>query len=327
MSERSMREAINEALEEELARDDSTYLIGEDIGEPGGSFAVTRGLHEEFGGDRVIDTPISEAAIVGSSAGAALAGSRPVAEIMYADFMGLAMDQFLNQAGLFKYMFGGDVTVPMTVRTVNGGAEFNAAAQHSKSLHGLFMHLPGVRVVLANTPYDSKGLLKSAIRSDDPVVFFEHMGLYNRNGDVPEGSYTLPLGEAAVERTGEDVTVVATQLMLHHALEVADRLAGDISVEVVSPRTLKPLDRETLAESAKKTGRVVVADESVVQNGPASYVAACIEEDAFYHLEAPATVVGVDDTPIPFSPPLADAVVPGTDDIERAILDLPRLER
>lgn len=325
MTETSMRDAINDALTEELARDESTYLIGQDVGEPGGSFGVTRGLHDEFGGERIIDTPISEAAIVGSSAGAGLVGSRPIAEIMYADFMGLAADQVLNQAGLFKYMFGGDVTVPMTVRTVNGGAGANAAEQHSKSLHGLFMHMAGVRVVLANTPYDAKGLLKSAIRSDDPVLFFEHMELYNRTDDIPNKSYTLSLGEAAVEREGDDVTVIATQLMLHHALDIADTLDGEISVEVISPRTLKPLDRESLAESARKTGRVVVADESVIQNGPASYIARCVEEDVFYHLEAPVAVVGVDDTPIPFSPPLTDAVVPNGDDIEDAIRSLPRL--
>jgi pyruvate/2-oxoglutarate/acetoin dehydrogenase E1 component len=294
------------------------------VGDPGGSFAVTRGLHDEFG-DRVIDTPISEAAIVGSSAGAALTGSRPIAEIMYADFMGLAADQVMNQTGLFKYMFGGDVTVPVTIRTVNGGAGFNAAAQHSKSLHGMFMQMPGVRVVLANTPYDAKGLLKSVIRCDDPVIFFEHMGLYNREGEVPEQSYTIPLGEANVEREGADVTVVATQKMLHHSLDVAESLAGEISVEVISPRTVKPLDVETLVESAKKTGRVVVADESVVQTGPAPYIAEQIKEQAFYHLEAPVKVLGVDDTPVPFSPPLADAVIPDTDDIEDAIRSMPRL--
>lgn len=321
----SVRDAVNAALGEELARDDSVYLVGQDIGKPGGSFGVTRGLHDEYGGDRVVDTPISEQAIVGSSAGAALTGSRPVAEIMYADFMGLATEQVMNQAGLFRYMFGGEATVPLTIRTVNGGAGFNAAAQHSKSLHGLFAHMPGVRVVLANTAYDAKGLLKSAIRADDPVLYFEHMELYNRTGEVPTSSYTLPLGRAAVEREGEDVTVVATQLQLHHALEAAESLAGDVSVEVISPRTLKPLDAETIAESAKKTGRVVVADESVRQHGPAAYVAKRVEEEAFYHLEAPVSVVGVDDTPIPFSPPLADAVVPGPDDIVNAITALPRI--
>lgn len=320
-----MRVAINQALAEELDRDDDVYLIGEDIGDPGGSFAVTRGLIDEFGDDRVIDTPISEQAIVGSSAGAAMTGSRPIPEIMYADFMGLATEQLLNQAGLFKYMFGGDTAVPMTVRTVNGGAGFNAAAQHSKTLHGLFMHMAGIRVVVGSTVYDTKGLLKSAIRSDDPVIFFEHMGLYNREAEIPEEPYTLPLGEAAIEREGKDVTVVATQKMLHESLAVAEDLADDISVEVVSPRTLKPLDRETLAESARKTGRVVVADESLIQNGPGSYIAKCIEEDAFYYLEAPVSVVGVDDTPIPFSPPLADAVVPGSDEIENAIRSMPRL--
>ncbi|MEF8788836.1 MAG: alpha-ketoacid dehydrogenase subunit beta [Haloarculaceae archaeon] len=325
-SETSMRDAINDALREELQRDESVYVVGEDVAEAGGSFGITRGLHEEFGEERVFDTPISEQAIVGSSAGAALTGSRPVAEIMYADFMALAAEQVMNQAGLFRYMFGGDATVPMTVRTVNGGAGFNAAAQHSKSLHGLFMGMPGVRVVLGSTVHDTKGLLKSAIRSDDPVLFFEHMELYNRTAEVPDGSYTLPLGEAAVEREGEDVTVVATQLLLHHALDVAASLAEDgISVEVVSPRTMKPLDVETLVESAKRTGRVVVADESTVQAGPGSYVARRIEEEAFYHLEAPVSVVGVDDTPVPFSPPLADAVVPGPDDIEDAIRSLPRL--
>jgi len=222
-------------------------------------------------------------------------------------------------------MFGGEVTIPMTIRTVNGGAGFNAAAQHSKSLHGLFMHMAGVRVVAASTPYDAKGLLKSAIRCDDPVIFFEHMGVYNREGEVPDESYTLPLGEATIEREGEDVTVVATQAMLFHALDVAERLEGEISVEVVSPRTLKPLDRETLAASARKTGRVVVADEAVVQNGPASYIARCIEEDVFYHLEAPVAVTGVDDTPIPFSPSLVNAVVPDDQTIEDAIRSLPRL--
>ena len=325
-SETSMRDAINDALREELQRDESVYVVGEDVAEAGGSFGITRGLHEEFGEERVFDTPISEQAIVGSSAGAALTGSRPVAEIMYADFMALAAEQVMNQAGLFRYMFGGDATVPMTVRTVNGGSGFNAAAQHSKSLHGLFMGMPGVRVVLGSTVHDTKGLLKSAIRSDDPVLFFEHMELYNRTAEVPDGSYTLPLGEAAVEREGEDVTVVATQLLLHHALDVAASLAEDgISVEVVSPRTMKPLDVETLVESARRTGRVVVADESTVQAGPGSYVARRIEEEAFYHLEAPVSVVGVDDTPVPFSPPLADAVVPGPDDIEDAIRSLPRL--
>lgn len=325
MTETSMRDAITDALREELARDDSVYVVGEDVAEAGGSFGVTRGLHEEFGDERVFDTPISEQAIVGSSAGAALTGSRPVAEIMYADFMGLVAEQVMNQAGLFRYMFGGDATVPMTIRTTNGGAGFNAAAQHSKSLHGLFVGMPGVRVVLGSTVYDTKGLLKSAIRSDDPVLFFEHLELYNRTAEIPEESYVLPLGEAAVEREGEDVTVVATQLMLHHALEVADSLEDEISVEVVNPRTMKPLDVETLAASAKKTGRVVVADESVIQGGPGSYVAQRIESEAFYHLEAPVSVVGVDDTPIPFSPPLADAVVPGPGDIEDAIRSLPRL--
>lgn len=325
MSEIPTRVAINQALAEELERDEATYLIGQDIGDPGGSFAVTRGLKEEFGESRVIDSPISEAAIVGSSAGAALTGSRPIAEIMYADFMGLAVDQFMNQAGLFKYMFGGDTAVPMTVRTVNGGTQFNAAAQHSKSLHGLFMHMAGIRVVVGSTPYDSKGLLKRAVRCDDPVVFFEHMGLYNRKGEVPEEPYTLPLGEAAVEREGEDVTVVATQRLLHDALDIAAKLEGEISVEVVSPRTLKPLDRDTLAASARNTGRVVVADESLVQNGPAAYIAKCIEEDAFYYLEAPVAVLGVDDTPIPFSPPLVDAVVPDASDIEAEIRSMPSL--
>lgn len=325
MSEIPLRVAINQALTEELDRDEDTYLIGEDIGKPGGSFAVTRGLYDEFGGDRVIDTPISEAAIVGSSAGAALTGSRPVAEIMYSDFLGLATDQLLNQAGLFRYMFGGEATVPMTIRTVNGGAGFNAAAQHSKSLHGLFMHMAGIRVVVGSTPYDAKGLLKSAIRCDDPVVFFEHVGLYNRKAEVPEEPYTLPLGEAEVEREGDDVTVVATQKLLHDALTVADSLSGAISVEVISPRTLKPLDRDTLAQSARKTGRVVVADESLKQNGPASYIAKCIEEDAFYSLEAPVSVLGVDDTPIPFAPTLAEEVVPDATDIEAEILSMPGL--
>lgn len=310
--------AIKEAIEEEMERDESVFLMGEDIGEAGGVFKVTEGLYDKFGEERVIDTPISEAAIVGSGVGSALTGSRPIIDLMYADFWGIPFDQALNQASLFHYMTGGEESVPLTVRSMNGGAESNAAPQHSKSMHGFFMHLPGVRVVLGSTAYDTKGLLKSSIRCDDPVIFFEHLSLLNTKSEVSEEPYTIPLGEAAVERTGADVTVVATQMMLHRALSVAEEL-DDVSVEVVSPRTVKPLDTETLVESAKKTGRVIVADESNVVNGPASWIARRIEEEAFYHLAEPVEVLGVDDTPIPFSPSLNEEVIPMEDDLEAAI--------
>lgn len=325
MSEIPTFVAIQQALAEEMERDDSTFLMGEDVGEAGGVFNATDGLIDQFGPERVIDTPISEAAIVGSSVGAGMTDSRPIIDLMYADFLGIPFDQIMNQASLLRYMTGGELSIPVTIRSFNGGAESNAAPQHSKSLHGLFMQLPGVRVVLGSTAYDTKGLLKSAIRCDDPVLFFEHLSTYNRKSEIPEEPYTLPLGEAAIEREGSDVTVVATQLMLHRTLSVAEKLEGEISVEVVSPRTMKPLDRETLAESARKTGRVLVAEESVIQNGPGSWIARCIEEDAFYQLEDPVKVLGVDDNPIPFSTPLTEAVVPDDAEIEAEIRSFSRL--
>ena len=312
--ELSVTEALRQAMHEEMERDEDVFLQGIDVADRGGSFSVSEGLLDKFGSTRVRDTPISEAAIVGSGLGAAAVGLRPVVEIMYSDFMGVAMDQIMNQVGLMRYMFGGKLDLPLTIRTADGGG-FAAAAQHSKSLHALAMQLPGIRVVCASTPYDAKGLLKASIRHDDPVFFFEHVNIYNKKGPVPTEDYTIPLGEAAVEREGEDVTVVATQALLYEAFDAADELAGDIDVEVISPRTLDPLDIDTIVESVDKTGRAVVVDETALMAGAQSEIVAQINEHAFWRLDAPIKRVGVPNVPIPFSPPLEQEVIPNADDI------------
>ena len=316
--ELTVTEALREAMYEEMHRDEDVFLQGIDVADRGGSFSVSEGLLEEFGSTRVRDTPISESAIVGTGLGAAAAGLRPVVEIMYSDFMGVAFDQLMNQVALMRYMFGGKLDIPITIRTADGGG-FAAAAQHSKTLHALAMQLSGIRVVCVSTPYDAKGLLKSAIRHDDPVFFFEHVTVYNRSGEVPTEEYTLPLGEAAVLRNGEDVTVVATQAMLYEAFDAAERLAGEVDVEIVSPRTLDPLDIDTIAESVEKTGRAVVVDETPLMAGAQSEILAQINETAFWRLDAPIQRVGVPDVPIPFSPPLEAEVIPNSDDIVEAI--------
>ncbi len=304
------REALREALREEMVRDERVFLMGEDIGEFGGSYKVTEGLLAEFGRERVRNTPISEAAIAGTALGAALMGMRPVAEIMYIDFIGLAMDQIVNQAAKVKYMFGGKARVPLVIRTQGGGGR-SSGGQHAQSLEAWFVHVPGLKVVMPATAYDAKGLLKAAIRDDNPVIFIEHKMLYPTQGEVPESEYVVPLGVAEVKRQGRDVTVVATSRMVHVALSAADQLAvRGIEVEVVDPRTLSPLDEETIVASVKKTNRVIVAQEAGPRCSFASEVAAVITERAFDYLDAPITRVTALPTPIPFAPVLEQYVLP-----------------
>jgi pyruvate dehydrogenase E1 component beta subunit len=313
--ERTVRETINRTLAAEMERDDRVYIQGIDVAGRGGTSNILKGLDDQFGTERVRNTPISEAAMVGSGLGAAATGMRPVVEVMYCGFLGVAGDQLLNQVAKMRYMFGGKLDLPLTIRTKNVmGA--NAAAQHSQALHHWIAAIPGIKVVCVSTPEDTKGLLTAAVRSDDPVVVFEHGSVYNRSGPVPTGDYVVPIGEAAVERTGEDVTVVATQKQLWNALDAAERLASEgVSVEVVSPRTISPLDTETIAASARKTGRCVVVDETPLRYGTQSQLSASITEEAFFDLDFPVQRIGVDNVPTPFSPTLEDEILPDTDEI------------
>ncbi|WP_128905144.1 alpha-ketoacid dehydrogenase subunit beta [Halorubrum amylolyticum] len=315
----TVREAIRAALREELDRDEDVFVMGEDVGNYGGVFEVTDGLYEEYGGERVRDTPISEAGFVGAGVGAAASGTRPVVEVMFSDFLGVAGEQIMNQMAKMRYMFGGKAEMPITVRTTEGGG-MGAASQHSGTPHTWFAHFPGVKAVTPGTPKAAKGLLKSAIRSNDPVFFFENKLMYEQDGEVPtDPSYTAPIGEAAVEREGSDVTVVATQRLVGESLSVADDLAGEVDVEVIDLRSLYPLDTETLADSIQKTGRMVIADESPVSYGVHAEVVSRMVEDEFFSLDAPLQRVGVPDTHIPFSTPLEDEVVPDGDDVRSAI--------
>jgi pyruvate dehydrogenase E1 component beta subunit len=293
--------------------------MGEEIGLLGGAFRVTRGLRDEFGEERVRDTPISEAAIVGSALGAAVSGMRPVAEIMYIDFLTVAMDQVINQVAKMRYMSGGAFSVPLVIRTTIG-AGTSSAAQHSQNLQALFLQVPGIIVAVPSTPRDAKGMLKSAIRSDDPVLFVEHQRLYRQKGPVPEEEYTTPLGTAEVKRAGRDVTVVATLAMVPLALEAAGQLARQgIECEVVDPRTLVPLDRTTILESVRRTGRLVTVSEGPRTGGEGAEIAALVCEEAFASLKAPVRRVAALDTPIPFAPCLERAVLPGVEEIVRAV--------
>lgn len=319
MREITYAEAIREALREEMKRDDKVYILGEDVGKFGGCFGVTKGLWEEFGDDRVRDTPISETAIIGSAVGAAATGMRPVAEIMFCDFMGVAMDEITNQAAKMRYMFGGKVKLPMVVRTPIGGG-LSAAAQHSQSLEAWFTHLPGLKVVMPSTPYDAKGLLKASIRDDNPVIFLEHKMLYGFKGPVPEEEYIVPLGVADIKREGKDLTIIATSLMVHKALEAASILEKEgISVEVVDPRTLYPLDEEKIIASVKKTHRAIVVHEAVERNGFGGEIVSIIMEKAFEYLDAPVKRVCGKNVPMPFSPPLERFVIPQVEDILKAV--------
>ncbi len=306
----SMAQAINEALAEEMRRDPAVFIMGEDVAEAGTPFKVLSGLVEEFGTERVLDTPISEPGFTGIGVGAAMTGRRPVVDIMFGDFLGLVMDQLANQAAKVHYMSGGKLKVPLTIRTTLGATR-RSAAQHSQSLHAWVSHIPGLKVALPSTPYDAKGLMKSAIRDDSPVVVFEDKMNYQQRGPVPEQEYLLPLGRADVKRTGSDVTVIATSSMVVLALEAAELLAEDgISCEVIDPRTTVPLDQETLIASAQRTGRVVVVDEGHRRYGVGAELAAVVAEGAFYYLDAPVRRLGALDVPIPFSPALEDLTVP-----------------
>ncbi|SHE44031.1 pyruvate dehydrogenase E1 component beta subunit [Desulfacinum infernum DSM 9756] len=319
MPTKTYLQAINEALRQEMERDPDVFIMGEDVGPFGGCFGVTKGLYEQFGEKRVKDTPITESAIIGAATGAAAAGLRPVCEIMFVDFIGVALDQLFNQAAKMRYMFGGKAKIPMVLRTPQG-AGIGAAAQHSQSLEAWFAHVPGLKVAMPATPYDAKGLLITAIRDDNPVVFLEHKLLYGLEGDVPDEPYTVPFGKAQVHREGTDVTIVATAKMLHTSLEAADVLAKDgMSAEVIDPRTLVPFDTDTIVESVKKTHGLVVVHEAVKHAGFGAEIAAQVAELAFDYLDGPIVRVAAPFTPVPFSPPLEQAYIPGVDDVVTAV--------
>ena len=313
MREITLGQAIREALAEELRRDPTVFIMGEDVAEAGTPFKVLSGLVEEFGPERIIDSPISEAGISGPGVGAAMTGMRPVIDIMFGDFLGLAMDQIVNQAAKVHYMSGGKLRVPLVIRTTLGATR-RTAAQHSQSLHAWVSHIPGLKVALPSTPYDAKGLLKTAIRDDNPVVFFEDKMMYQLKGLAPEDEYTIPFGVADVKRTGDDITLVATSSMVQIALAAAEQLHQlGISAEVVDPRTTFPLDKEALIASAMKTSRAIVIDEGYERYGVTAELAAIIAEGAFYYLDAPVKRLGAMDVPVPFSPVLEDQTVPTAD--------------
>src|SRR5919107_1266513 len=324
----SFQQAINEALAQEMERDERVVIFGEDVaggaGAPGeedawgGVLGITKGLYAKFP-DRVIDTPISESAFIGAAAGAAASGLRPVAELMFVDFMGVCLDQIYNQAAKFRYMFGGKAVTPMVIRTMYG-AGIRAASQHSQALYPIFTHIPGLKVVVPSTPYDAKGLLIQAIRDDDPVIFFEHKVLYTLEGDVPEEPYAIPFAEANIVREGDDVTVVAIGRMVQQAEAAAEALESEgISVEIVDPRTTSPLDEDTILESVENTGRLVVVDEASPRCGLAADIVARVAQEAFSDLKAPPRMVTPPHTPVPFSPVLEDAYVPSPASIAEAV--------
>ncbi len=319
MREITYREAIREALAEEMRRNKFVFLLGEDIGVYGGVYGVTKGLLKEFGPGRILDAPLSEAVIAGAATGAAMIGARPVAEIMYIDFITFAMDQIVNQAAKARYMTGGNVKVPMVIRT-QGGAGRSTAAQHSQSLEAWFMHTPGLRVVMPSTPYDAKGLLKTSIRDNNPVIFIEHKLLYNTKGEVPEKEYTLALGRADIKRQGDDVTLLAYSRQTLFALEAATELASErISAEVIDLTTLNPLDLNTIVNSVKKTGRAVVCEEDCKTGGVGGEICAQIMENAFDYLDAPVVRVAAKDVPVPYAQNLEAATIPGKDNITKAV--------
>lgn len=310
MREITLSQAVNEAIAEEMRRDPAIFLIGEDVAEAGTPFKVLSGLVEEFGTERIIDTPISEPGFMGMAVGAAMTGSRPIVDLMFGDFLFLVMDQLCNQAAKTHYMSGGKLKVPLVLRT-NLGATRRSAAQHSQSLHALVAHIPGLKVALPSSAYEAKGLLKTAIRDDNPVVIFEDKLMYNDKAPVPEEEYLIPFGEAKVLREGTDITLVATSSMVQVALKAADLLAAEgISAEVIDPRTIVPFDLETVVGSVKKTSRAMVIDEGHQSFGVTAEIASRIAETAFYHLDAPVLRMGAMDVPVPFSPALEDLTVP-----------------
>ncbi|MDQ1004424.1 pyruvate/2-oxoglutarate/acetoin dehydrogenase E1 component [Neobacillus niacini] len=320
-------EAVREAMSQEMRQNEDVFILGEDIGVYGGAFGVTRGMIEEFGSDRVRNTPISEAAIAGGAVGAALTGMRPILELQFSDFITIAMDQLVNQAAKTRYMFGGKGKVPMVVRTPAGSGT-GAAAQHTQSLEAWMAHVPGLKVVQPSTAYDAKGLLKAAMDDDNPVIFYEHKLLYRTQCEVPEELYSIPLGKADIKRKGKDVTIVATAIMVHKALEAAAELEKDgIDVEIVDPRTLVPLDEETIIESVKKTGRLIVVHEAVKRGGFGGEIASMIaESEAFDYLDAPIKRLGGLAVPTPYNPTLEKAVIPQVPDIIDAVKETVRFK-
>jgi pyruvate/2-oxoglutarate/acetoin dehydrogenase E1 component len=320
--ELTIREAIREGIREEMTADERIFLMGENVAEAGGIFKLTEGLLADFGPSRVIDTPISEEGFVGMAIGAALTGMRPIVEVMFIDFITLAMDPIINQAAHIRYMTGGQAKVPLTIRTTLGAGR-SSAAQHSQSLHAWFCHIPGLKVVLPSTPYDAKGLIKTAIRDDNPVMFIEDKMTYDLKGPVPQETYTVPFGVADIKREGNDVTVIATSSMVQEAIKAADQLSREgIDLEVIDPRTLSPLDRETLVKSAVKTGRVIVVDEGYRSFGVTAELSMVILEEAFYYLICPIVRIGALDVPVPFSKPLEDATIPSASQIVDAAKQL-----
>lgn len=320
MPEITFRQAIHDAIVEEMRRDSTVFIMGEDIGTYGGAFGVSAGILDEFGTERVWETPISEETIVDSAVGAAMVGMRPVAEIMFMDFMTLAMDPLANQAAKARYMFGGKATIPMVLRMPNGSGT-GAAAQHSQSLETILMHIPGLKVVVPSTPYDAKGLLLSAIRDPNPVCFVEHKLLYKSKGEVPDGEYTIPLGVADVKREGTDLTIVTSEIMVHKSLNAAEEVSKNgISVEIIDPRTLRPLDVDTITQSVMKTGRLLVVHEAVKTAGWAGEIMASVSESpAWDYLDAPMRRLAGKDVPIPYNRLLERASVPQEEDIIREI--------
>jgi acetoin:2,6-dichlorophenolindophenol oxidoreductase subunit beta len=319
MPDLSYREAVRDALSRAMREDDDVFIMGEDIAEMGGSMGVTHGMLDEFGPERVRNTPISEMAIVGAGIGAAMQGMRPVVEIMYEDFLTLSCEQLVNQAAKHRYMSGGQLKVPLTIRT-QGGAGWSPGAQHAQQLEAWFVHIPGLKVVFASTPSDVRGLLWSAIYDDNPVICFEHRTLYGLKEDVPDELEPIPLGRARVHREGTDVTVVATGRMVHESVSAAEMAAGEgISVEVVDPRTLQPLDEDAIVSSVKKTNRCVVAHEAVTRMGYGAEIAAVVQYQAFDWLDAPIERVGAKFTPLAFAPVMEQFVVPHAEDVLAAI--------
>jgi pyruvate/2-oxoglutarate/acetoin dehydrogenase E1 component len=314
-------EATLEAMREEMQRDKRVFLMGEDIASQGGIFGQFKGLPQEFGLERVRDTPISETAIVGAGVGAALAGAVPVIDMHFADFIGVAMDEVLNQMAKIRYMFGGQATLPLVLRAPDGVTQ-SAAAQHSQSLEAWFLHIPGLKVVIPSNPADAKGLLKAAIRDPNPVIYFEHKDLFRQKGNVPDGEYLTPIGKAAVVREGKDVTIVSYSAMLGKCLKAAERLQTEhgVAAEVIDLRTIVPMDMETIYASVKKTHRLVVAHEAVKVGGVGGEIAASVSENILEYLDAPIIRVGAPFTPIPFSPPLEKRVIPQVEDIVQAVL-------
>jgi len=320
--EMSYGEALRDALRSQMKKDETIFVIGEEVGLYGGIFGVTQGLYEEFGPERMIDTPISEAGFIGAAVGAAITEMRPVAEIMFTDFAIMAMDQIVNQAAKIRYMFGGKVEVPLVIRIPTGTGR-GAAAQHSQSLEAWFAHVPGLKVVMPSTPFDAKGLLISSIWDNNPVIFIEHKMLYKATGPVPKDEYCIPIGKADVKRQGEDVTIIATLMMLHTALKAADELAAEgINAEVIDPRTIYPLDKETIIESVKKTNRAVVVHESSKTGGVGGEISSVIMEGAFDYLDGPVLRCAGLDVPIPFTPDLEKIVVPDEKQIIDAVKSL-----